>query len=384
MSRMSRMKTTRRAIAGLLLAVLALAALMPLQVSAVFGWSLTASPTTLPIDEETDVRMRLTSTDGSGDIACLRLELPHKTQYRDGWIVATSVDGEWEIAHSDGNPTEINVSNKKGDAKLKENDWVEFTITIRPRQAGIALWTAKVSQDEKCEGLTFLPQIVIEFVLLDTEPTPTLAPTPSPTRRPKLTPTRTPTLPAATATPTQSPTRTPMPSPSSTTATVPPDRPRPTPTPLGVPSAAPNGPVDAPPPGAEPPAGGEPPSGDPGVEVAAPNPGRPDDPMPGGVVPRPAPDFRYQMPTSLYSVVAADEPAFRQSFDTTVALGAPVSWFIPALATGVPGLLIILVVAANVLIGASWLPTFGRLLGPAPDAPEDDAQIWWAAGRPIR
>jgi len=55
--------------------------------------------------------LRLTDTDGSGDIACLRLQIPRETQYRDGWIVATSVAGEWEVEHSGSNPTEVDVTN---------------------------------------------------------------------------------------------------------------------------------------------------------------------------------------------------------------------------------------------------------------------------------
>ena len=83
------------------------------------------------------------------------------------------------------------------------------------------------------------------------------------------------------------------------------------------------------------------------------------------------PDFGYVMPDSLYS------------FDGEVgAVGQP-AWFIPALVTGVPGLLIILLVVGHVVIGLSWLPGVGRLLGPAPEEVDDDRQLWWAAGRPI-
>lgn len=85
----------------------------------------------------------------------------------------------------------------------------------------------------------------------------------------------------------------------------------------------------------------------------------------------------------MYSAIGAGDPGIRQTLDTVVALGAPESWFIPAMVTGVPGLLIILLVGAHVLIGASWLPTIGRMLGPEPDEPVDDAHVWWASGRPI-
>ena len=84
------------------------------------------------------------------------------------------------------------------------------------------------------------------------------------------------------------------------------------------------------------------------------------------------PDYVYVMPESLYD---AD--------NTIVSVDQSATWFIPALVTGVPGLLVILLVVGHIVIGLSWLPGVGRLLGPTPEDVDDDRQLWWAAGRPV-
>ena len=92
------------------------------------------------------------------------------------------------------------------------------------------------------------------------------------------------------------------------------------------------------------------------------------------------------MPDSLYSWQApsvSSAAATRDVVDTMVMVDQPVSWFIPAVVTGVPGVLIIAIVAVQLLLGVSWLPSLGRLLGPVPDRPDDDSHLWWANGRPL-
>jgi hypothetical protein len=92
------------------------------------------------------------------------------------------------------------------------------------------------------------------------------------------------------------------------------------------------------------------------------------------------------MPDSLYSwqaPSAASASTTRDVIDTVVTVDQPVGWFIPAVATGVPGVLIIAIVAVQLVLGVSWLPGLGRLLGPEPDRPDDDSHLWWANGRPM-
>jgi hypothetical protein len=91
----------------------------------------------------------------------------------------------------------------------------------------------------------------------------------------------------------------------------------------------------------------------------------------------------FEIPTQLFPRGPAQQTIVVPISDL-VSMDSPASWFIPALVTGVPGLLLILLVAGNILLGVSWLPNVGRLLGPELKEPDDDEHLWWAAGRPIR
>jgi hypothetical protein len=102
----------------------------------------------------------------------------------------------------------------------------------------------------------------------------------------------------------------------------------------------------------------------------------PDDP--GAAVP----NLRFAMPVSLFPARSV-EIADPGTLDALVGLNGPTSWFIPALVTGVPGLLLIVLVLGNILLGVSWLPNVGRLLGPEPEEPDDDEHLWWASGKPL-
>jgi hypothetical protein len=45
-------------------------------------------------------------------------------------------------------------------------------------------------------------------------------------------------------------------------------------------------------------------------------------------------------------------------------------------------MLMIGIVALQLVLGVSWLPGLGRLLGPEPDRPDDESHLWWANGKP--
>jgi len=71
------------------------------------------------------------------------------------------------------------------------------------------------------------------------------------------------------------------------------------------------------------------------------------------------------------------------AFEALGLLGGLDSWFVPGLVVGVPGLLVILIVTANLALGAAWVPNVGRLLGTAPPERATDEHLWWAAGGPV-
>jgi hypothetical protein len=106
--------------------------------------------------------------------------------------------------------------------------------------------------------------------------------------------------------------------------------------------------------------------------------------VPTGRPPR-ADEPAFEAPAELFGP-SSDANAVRTvptGLAALLTLELPANWFVPALVTGVPGLLIIILVGTNVVLGFSWLPNVGRLLGPDPEVPDHDQQFWWAAGRPI-
>ena len=369
-----------------MVALWALAA-TPQGASALLGWSLTAKPLAVPAGKETDVQLRLSDTAAEFDIACLLLAIPEPMDVRDVDLVATSVSGEWDINASGGDPARVEVFDKDGDGALHSGDWVDFVVRVRPEGLIPSIWTGNVFADADCEGPKVLPSVVIEIVVLPiATPRPTATPSAVPTPRltmpvpsslpsvtPTLPPTALPTLPPTviptrppTATPTLPPIRTPSPSPTPTqTAALTPSPSATTaagPTPSPQPVAAP---TDTPDTGA--------PDSSPGRSTEAPGvvppvgPAAPPDPE------EPAPSPGYELPDSLYDLG-----------DTSVSVQEPSStWIIPALVTGVPGLLVLVLVIGHIFLGLSWLPGVGRLLGPTPEEVDDRRHVWWAAGRPI-
>lgn len=383
------------------------------------GWALTASPGSVPVDEESDIEFKLADTLILDDIGCIRLDVPDAMDVRDAWITATKSHGEWDINTFGGELFEyVEVFAEDDDAKLEAGDWVKFTVTVRPRSEGIYVITASVYSREDCRGLELYVKIPLTFLVRssDETPTPTPTPTATPTVTPSPTPTATPTktpsptpTPTPTRPPTPTPTRPPTPTPTPTvrpTVTPTPSMatasPQPTPAPTQVPAKTPDptpeptttppddspgktekpgiipepSPTDGPrsPDGTTEP--GATPSPDSGLVPVPPVHDEPPPPRGGGDT-----VGRFELPVFMYAADAKQQAAaIPLDF---VRTSNPGSWFIPALVTGVPGLLLILLVLGNVLLGVSWLPNVGRLLGPEPDEPDDDEHMWWAAGRPL-
>jgi hypothetical protein len=68
----------------------------------------------------------------------------------------------------------------------------------------------------------------------------------------------------------------------------------------------------------------------------------------------------------------------------TLGLLGDVVWLIPALTAGVPGLVFLLLVVVQVVLGRAVGPRLRWLLGSEPPDLPDGDHTWWAAGRPVR
>ena len=219
-------------------------------------------------------------------------------------------------------------------------------------------------------------------------PTPTPAPTAAPTPAPTVAPTATPTA-APTATPRPTPTPTPRPTatpivplptlpplptliPTPTPRVTPTPTPRATPTPDARPAATPTpgagssaGPILTPSPIAGTAATPTPASG--ASPTPTPTPGSAATDAPGtgagttgggddGTGLGAAPGDRFLVP-------AFDQPGIDAIIDASFTGFDGIEWAVPAFALGVPGLLLMIAVGAQTIVGVAWLPFVRRWLG---------------------
>lgn len=337
------------------------------------GWSLAASPTTVTDGITTDIQLRLTDTDGSGDIGCMRMSVPAAFAVSSVAVIATSAASPWTATRSGTGPTAIHVYNPDGSGKLQGDDWVDFRVTVSGQQAGSYSWVAEVIQNNDCSGGTFLELISLSMTVAPPPATPTPAPTPPPATPvptpPPATPVPTPAVtPRLTAAPSVTPT---------STASMPPSAPSPTATSRPgdrSPDESPSGSDSSVPPLSS--IGGDGPgaSGEGEGTDRSPTDSSADDSGIGAARSAWAPTARDP---------GAPDADLALAFEALGLLGGVHSWFVPGLVVGVPGLLLILIVTAHVALGAAWVPNVGRLLGPAPPERPTDEHLWWAAGGPI-
>jgi Bacterial Ig domain len=213
-------------------------------------------------------------------------------------------------------------------------------------------------------------------------PSPTPAPTSTPTPTPKPTPTPTPTpspTPAATPTPTPAPTASPTPTPAATSSPAPtPTMPvgsTPLPTLPALPSVLP--PVGSILPSLAPTPTGLPvPTGSPGPSgtsspSGAPSTGSPGGPTVGGGGIASSGGGGTTGPSEQPPALQAAAPftigdpgdAGTVELDASTVGFSSFEWAVPALVLTVPGLLLVLAVAVEALIGLAWIPVARRWVG---------------------
>ncbi len=409
------MRRLRRAVVA---AALSLAILVPTALGARL-WLIGATPLTLTAGVATAVTVTATDVGGSGggdEITCVRIAIPAGFTVQGASVVSIRGTSSgpafkaWTVVWPGGSV--VTVKDPADDYPLvgssPPNDKAIFRITGVATSAGSLTWTGDAADHPGPAGATscgsgpFPTSPLVFAVLPSVLPTPTPAPTPAPTATPLPTPAPTPkpTL-APTPVPTPAPTPTSMPSaapsPRPTQATTPPlpggaPTPRrslaPTPEPTATAAAtAPASPSTSPPVGS---------GASPGQSDALPSAARipvgagsagppsssaaPVDPARGGAGGQGG-AWLNDAPAGPDGARALASVAL--GFESLALLGGGYAWLVPGLVAGVPGLIVIGLLLAQIVLGRSWIRRVERLLGPEPPEPPDQEQLWWAAGRPI-
>jgi hypothetical protein len=361
----------------------------PSAVLASRAWTIARSPATVAVGVQTAITLTVQNVggDGGGDeITCVLVDVP--VSFAVSFFAVVSVKGitsatshGWQAYSStSGGTTRIafkNPSDKNPLVGLPVGDSATFRVTGTASRAGMMSWTATAFDKPGSAGTTKcgsgqFPALGLTFTVSGSSTPP---PTPAPIPTPRTTPT-----PPPTPIPTPRPTSTPPPQPTAT--------PRPTPVPTTQPTVnpastiAPTPPADS---GRTPaPTATARPSGTPSpkasLDVAGGTPGPTRVPARSpGASPTASSDPGYVAPITVGPRDRGDG-----SGNEIAGIGAAVSaafvqlgivgWTVPAVALGVPGLLVLLVVALQLAGGAAWLPIARRWLSRA--APKRDTSAW--------
>ena len=348
-----RRRAARRRIPAIAALCMAVAVALPASVLASRSWTVVANTSSLTVDVSTPVRLTVTNTSSSGSgLACVVVHVP--SDYDIHGAPVDSVNGQsgggllgWSAVWLGGSTVAFKTT--LGLGALGEGDVVVFRVTGAATHAGSMSWTV-IGSDSAGLPLTAAcgsadyPDATVQFNVVG--PTPTPAPTPTPTPVP---------TPKPTTAPTPDPTPTVRPTPP---VIVPPSLPIPTLPPILVASP---GPTATPVPSPE---TSPPPSRAPAAATAAVESSRPTDRPPlgaGSVGPRGG--ARLLIPGGR----GPGEPdaAFDDTvFETLSVLpGGLLAWAYPAFVISVPGLLLLLAVAAQAIGAFAWLPVIRRRLG---------------------
>lgn len=357
---------------------------LPATVLAARAWTLTASPSTLSEGQQAAVTLTVTNTgtDSGGDeLTCVRISIPASFSVASATIVSvkgvtSAATHGWTVVASSTVVTFKNPSDKNPLVGPPIGDSAVFRISGTASSPGAMTWTASGADkpggatSTSCGSGTF-PTKTLTF---NVDPSATPAPTPTATPRPTPIPTPAPTpAPTPRPTPTPAPTLTPAPSPSRTPQ--PTVRPSPTATstpsvtPVPVPSASASGPPpSASPSGAAHPSvapggpptlgsGGGTPSAAPGAgDTTGGSGGRTD--QGGGP---PVDPLVIPPASSSGGAATTAEGLDTTASDALLNLGL-LGWTVPALALSVPGILVVIVVALQLVGGVAWLPVARRIL----------------------
>jgi hypothetical protein len=323
------------------------------------SWTVSANSLIVPLNASTTVRLTITNTSGDGGggagIGCVMISIPSAYYAVTGARVVSVSRGPWVPAIT-SSPHGVKAQADSNNHRLRgdpDDDVLVLDVDVFGKALALlgGSWTANEYQGSDCSGNFNHPISILMTVVgvpLPTSkptPSPTPDPTPTPSRTPSPTPTRTPTptpTPIVTLPPIPTPGLTPTPSPSPST--------RPSGAPSSTPGATPR-PASSPTPGSSTAPGapgsgaGSPGSGSPGAGGAG-----------GGGGPGPS-----ERPLE----VSAADPNPNHRLETTA--GVPgftfLDWAVPGVILTGPGLLLLVLIAAQAVGALAWLPVVRKRMG---------------------
>jgi hypothetical protein len=336
------------------------------------GWTLSNSPGSVSDGISTNVSFTATNVAGGSTVGCVEIRLPAAFTVHQVTVTSATLPHLWTAAAPTGGPPSQTIVRVHGVTDLDDlsvtGDSVGFTIKLTGTPPGSYTITGISYDHANCsagaDSLTFA--LLISGAVATPTPLPTPNPTPSPAPTPKPTP-----VPTPVATPVPTPRSTPLPTAQPTSP----------PTPGATPTTAPTA-------TATPTSG----SGS-GQATATPSPGilPSSEPSPGSSpsptltspsdVPASPPPTASAPPRGGLLGGASSPPEGGANLTQVDVRGLPgggavelddlgalnmttlVAWLVPGLLLGLPGLLILVIVAGQVGLATAFVPLTRRLLG---------------------
>jgi hypothetical protein len=367
--------------ASLLIAAVLALCLAPATLARDNSWNLTRTPGSVVIAQPTSIVVVATNTSdggGGGEIGCIEIVVPVAFVLNNVSVDFPLAGSTWVVSKvaGPGLSTTVRVQGADDGSVLAgdpDDEQVGFTVRVTGLVPGVTTWVADVYNKVDCTNLmatlTKNVQVTISLALPTPTPTPAPTPTPIPTPTPTASPTAKPT-PALTLVPTPTPiaTATPTPTPTPVATAIPSATPTVSPTPLPSPSPMPSENATAPP-GSS----GEPGAPSPAVVPAgslsalptsSPGPSDPPDGAVGANGDDPPPGAAFTMPVANQGGSAAGAAIFEGFGSEFAALfGRAFDWAVPGLVLSVPGMLLVLAIAAQAVGAFAWLPIVRRRIG---------------------
>ena len=304
------------------------------------GWTIARTPSSVVAGVTTAISITATNTAGGSSVGCVHLQVPAAFA-----VVSVGVDSvqpahSWTTDALGAGPSGSTIvqvhAATEADILKGDGDVLVFHVTVTGTTPGTYTWPAESRDHANCSAGIDTDSITVSITGSATTPTP--MPTPTPTPRPTATPRSLATprpVPAPTATPSVSATQTSTPIVSTPTVTPFPSEtatPDPTPNPTSSPTGSTLSPIS-----------GVSGSGTGSSRGSSGGAGATDPFVVGGQ--------------------AGSDELHLGLTATTLASMDGIVWAVPSLVLGVPGLLLLLAIMAQVVAGVSWLPVVRRKLG---------------------